>query len=243
MERDKPPGIFPNRTGRHNPPFAIRMGGGEAPGWNAICYREELRDIGPMFTEPGATHMELATLRDLLIEQLQDLYDAEHRLTRALPKMAKAASSAELKAAFTKHLDETRGQIERLAEVFEQLGEKPKKKACKAMQGLIEEGEETIKEEADPEVKDAALIAAAQRVEHYEMAGYGTVRAYARLLKESTVMKLLDQTYKEEKATDEALSKLAESAINLGAASPSGRGKARPAPSTRAGASRKASSI
>jgi ferritin-like metal-binding protein YciE len=173
------------------------------------------RRVLPIPTKPGAIDMELNTLRDLLVEQLQDLYDAEHRLTRALPKMAKAAASPELKAAFEKHLAETEGQIERLDQVFEHLGQKAKKKACKAMQGLIEEGEETIKEEADPEVKDAALIAAAQRVEHYEMAGYGTVRAYARLLKESAVVKLLEQTYKEEKATDESLSELAESTINV----------------------------
>jgi len=114
--------------------------------------------------------MKLESLRDLLIEQLRDLYDAEHQLTKALPKMAKAAASPELKAAFQKHLAETKGQIERLDQVFEVLGEKARKKACKAMQGLIAEGEETIKENAEPDVRDAALIAAAQRVEHYEMA-------------------------------------------------------------------------
>jgi ferritin-like metal-binding protein YciE len=159
--------------------------------------------------------MKLESLRDLLVEQLQDLYDAEHRIIKALPKMAKAATSSELKAAFEKHLTETEGQIERLDQVFTQLGEKAKKKACKAMQGLIEEGEETIKEDAEPEVKDAALIAAAQRVEHYEMAAYGTVRAYAKQLKEPAVVKLLEATYQEEEATDEALSELAESAINV----------------------------
>lgn len=159
--------------------------------------------------------MKLASLRDLLVEQLQDLYDAEHRITKALPKMAQAAMSPELKAAFEKHLTETEGQIKRLDQAFEHLGEKAKKKVCKAMQGLIEEGEETIQEDAEPEVKDAALIAAAQRVEHYEMAGYGTVRAYAKLLKEPAVVKLLEATFAEEKATDEALTELAESTINL----------------------------
>jgi ferritin-like metal-binding protein YciE len=159
--------------------------------------------------------MKLESLRDLLVEQLQDLYDAEYRITKALPKMAKAATSPELKAAFEKHLKETEGQIERLDQVFEQLGEKAKKKACKAMQGLLEEGEETIREDAEPEVKDAALIAAAQRVEHYEMAGYGTVLAYAKLLKEPKVVKLLKATFAEEEATDEALSELAESTINI----------------------------
>jgi ferritin-like metal-binding protein YciE len=162
--------------------------------------------------------MKLESLHDLLIEQLQDLYDAENRITKALPKMMKAASSSELRAAFAKHLKETEGQVTRLEQVFEHLGEKAKKKTCKAMQGLIEEGEETIKEDADAEVKDAALIAAAQRVEHYEMAGYGTVRAYAKLLKKTAVAQLLEQTYAEEKATDESLSMLAETTINVEAA-------------------------
>lgn len=159
--------------------------------------------------------MKLESLNDLLVEQLQDLYDAEHRITEALPKMAKAATSPELKAAFEKHLTQTEGHIERLDQVFEALGEKPKKKTCQAMKGLIAEGEETIKQKAEPEVKDAALIAAAQRVEHYEMAGYGTVSAYAKVLKNSAVQKLLRATLAEEKETDDALSKLAESSINL----------------------------
>ena len=159
--------------------------------------------------------MKLETLRDLLIEQLQDLYDAENRITKALPKMAKAATSPELKAAFEKHLEETENQVSRLEQAFEALGEKAKKKTCQAIKGLIEEGEETIKEDAEPEVKDAALIAAAQRVEHYEMAGYGSVSAYAKLLGEKSVLKLLQATLAEEKATDKSLSELAESTINL----------------------------
>lgn len=159
--------------------------------------------------------MKLESLRDLLVEQLQDLYDAEHRITKALPKMAKAAATPELKAAFEKHLKETEGQIGRLEQAFEALGEKAKKKTCQAIKGLIAEGEETIEEEAEPEVKDAALIAAAQRVEHYEMAGYGSVSAYAKLLGEKAVLKLLQATFNEEKATDAALSELAESTINL----------------------------
>ena len=162
--------------------------------------------------------MKLASLRDLLVEQLQDLYDAENRITKALPKMAKAATAPELKAAFEKHLAETEGHVSRLEEVFGHLGEKARKKTCKAMQGLVEEGEETIKEDAEPEVKDAALIAAAQRVEHYEMAAYGTVSAYAKLLNEKAILKLLRATLAEEKATDEALTELAESTINVEAA-------------------------
>ena len=159
--------------------------------------------------------MKLESLRDLLVEQLQDLYDAENRITKALPKMAKAATSPALKAAFEKHLRETEGQVKRLEEVFKALGETAKTKTCKAMQGLIAEGEETIAENAEPEVRDAALIASAQRVEHYEMAGYGTVRSYAKLLKEDACVRLLEQTLAEEKATDEALTTLAESTINV----------------------------
>ena len=162
--------------------------------------------------------MKLESLRDLLVEQLQDLYDAENRITKALPKMAKAATSPALKAAFEKHLRETEGQVKRLEQVFEALGEKAKTKTCKAMQGLIAEGEETMGENAEPEVLDAALIASAQRVEHYEMAGYGTVRSYAKLLKEDAIVGLLEQTLEEEKATDEALTTLAESSINVEAA-------------------------
>ncbi len=162
--------------------------------------------------------MKLESLRDLLVEQLQDLYDAENRITKALPKMAKAATSPALKAAFEKHLRETEGQVKRLEQVFEALGETAKTKTCKAMQGLIAEGEETIAENAEPEVRDAALIASAQRVEHYEMAGYGTVRSYAKLLKEDSCVRLLEQTLEEEKATDEALTELAESTINVEAA-------------------------
>ena len=159
--------------------------------------------------------MKLESLRDLLVEQLQDLYDAENRITKALPKMAKAASSPELKAAFEKHLKETEGHVKRLEKAFEALNEKAKKKTCQAIKGLIEEGEETIKQDAEPEVKDAALIAAAQRVEHYEMAGYGSVSAYAKLLKEITVLNLVQATLAEEKATDQALTELAERTINL----------------------------
>ncbi len=149
-----------------------------------------------------------------MVEQFQDLYDAENRISQALPRMAKAASSPELKAAFEKYLAETEGHVTRLEQSFEALGEKAKKKACKAIKGLIEEGAETIKEVADPKVKDAAPIAA-QRVEHYEIAGYGTVGTYARLLKEKVVHKLLEESMAEEVATDEALTELAKSTINL----------------------------
>ncbi len=149
------------------------------------------------------------TLNALLEEQLQDLYNAENQLTKALPKMAKKASNAGLQAAFKSHLDETKGQIERLKEIGEELGiKKLTGKVCKAMKGLIEEGAEVLEEDGDDAVIDAALIAAAQRVEHYEIAAYGTVRAIADQLGHTKVSKLLSQTLKEESACDEKLTKL-----------------------------------
>jgi ferritin-like metal-binding protein YciE len=160
---------------------------------------------------------EMTTLDDLLVEQLQDLYNAEKQLTKALPKMAKAATNAELKKAFQTHLAQTEGHVERLEQVFESIGEKVKGKMCHAMKGLVEEGSEAIKEKATPEVRDAALIAAAQRVEHYEIAGYGTVRTYAKFLGHSEAAKLLQQTLDEEGQTDKLLTKIAETAVNAAA--------------------------
>lgn len=159
--------------------------------------------------------MQMEDLRDLYVDQLRDLYNAENQLIKALPKMAKAASNERLAQSFLDHLEETRGHAERLKEIFKELGEKPTGKVCKAMEGLIEEGDEARHEDSDPEVMDASLIAAAQRVEHYEMAGYGTVRAFAKLLGETGAAKLLQQTLNEEGACDKKLTKLAESTINL----------------------------
>ena len=159
--------------------------------------------------------MKLNTLQDLLIEELQDIYDAENQILKALPKMAKAASAPQLQQAFEEHLEQSRKHVESLDQVFEQFGAKAKSKTCKAMQGLITEGEEMIKEKADPAVRDAGLIAAAQRVEHYEMAAYGTVRTYARQLGQQQAAKLLQQTLDEEGTTDKKLTQLAESLINL----------------------------
>lgn len=138
--------------------------------------------------------MKLESLRDLFIDELKDLYNAEHQLLKALPKMAKAASSKDLKRAFESHLKETEGQVKRLEQVFEMLETSPRGKKCKAMEGLVEEGSELMKEDADPDVMDAGLIAAAQRVEHYEMAGYGCVRTYAQLLGETKAESLLHKT-------------------------------------------------
>ena len=162
--------------------------------------------------------MEMKNLQDLYVDELRDLYSAENQLVKALPKMAKAATDEQLKTGFLDHLEQTKGHVERLTKIFDKLGEKPTGKKCKAMEGLIEEGKEMIEEDAEPEVKDAGLIAAAQRVEHYEIAGYGTVRAYARVLGDEAAAKLLQETLDEEGATDKKLTKLAESVINLEAA-------------------------
>ncbi len=159
--------------------------------------------------------MALGSLRELLIDELRDLYDAEKQLVKALPKMAKASSAPELRAAFEQHLEVTRGQVTRIEQVFEALGEKARGKKCKAMEGLIEEGSELLEEDADPAVLDAALIAAAQRVEHYEMAGYGCVRTFATLLGEDEAAGLLQETLDEEGEADKRLTELAETVINV----------------------------
>jgi ferritin-like metal-binding protein YciE len=157
------------------------------------------------------------SLRELLISELSDLHSAEKQLVTALPKMAKAANSDNLRTAFENHLEETKGHVERLDQIFDELGEKPKRKKCKAMEGLVDEGKEVIEEDGAPEVKDAALIGAAQRVEHYEMAGYGTARAMAETLSLNSVAELLQQTLDEESAADKKLNDLALNEINEGA--------------------------
>jgi ferritin-like metal-binding protein YciE len=156
----------------------------------------------------------LNDLNDLLLEQLKDLYNAEGQLTKALPKMAKAAKDPQLKQAFEKHLAQTQEHVARLERVFESLGERAKGKTCHAMKGLIEEGSEAISEDAVDSVRDAALIAAAQRVEHYEIAGYGTVRTYAETLGHKDAAKLLQKTLDEEGETDKLLTRLAETCVN-----------------------------
>ena len=138
--------------------------------------------------------MKLDTLQKLYIDELRDLYNAENQLLKALPKMAKAASSEELKNAFEKHLEQTETHVERLENIFEQLDQTPKGKTCRAMKGLIEEGSEILKEEGDPSVLDAGIIVAAQKVEHYEIAGYGSVRTFAELLGQNKAVELLQTT-------------------------------------------------
>lgn len=161
----------------------------------------------------------LRNLRDLYIEQLQDLHSAEVQLTKALPVMAAAASDPTLKAAFEQHLEQTRIHVERLEGICRALDVAPKGAPCKAMQGLIAEGKEILEHSADPAVRDAGLIAAAQRVEHYEIAGYGCVRTYAEILGDHETMDTLQQTLDEEGGTDHRLTEIAET-LNLIADSP-----------------------
>jgi ferritin-like metal-binding protein YciE len=149
-------------------------------------------------------------LKQLYIDELKDLYSAETQLVKALPKMAKGASSEELRQGFEEHLDQTKGHVQRLEKIFEALGESPKGKKCKGMEGLIAEGSEALDEEYEENVLDAALIGAAQRVEHYEIAGYGTVRALAEVLGEDEHVSLLTETLDEEKETDEKLTELSQ---------------------------------
>ena len=160
------------------------------------------------------TSTEFNTFEDLFQEQIEDLYDAEHRLTEALPKMAEAANSTQLKQAFQDHLVETKGHVSRLEQVFRELKLEPHRTTCAAMKGLITEGEEMIKAKGDPDIKDAALIAAAQRVEHYEISGYGSARAFARRLGLTEAVTLLEETLEEEKAADHKLNQIAESSVN-----------------------------
>jgi len=163
------------------------------------------------------TNSEFNSLDDLLVEQLRDLYDAESRLIEALPKMSEAASNQKLKDAFSHHLEETRGQVNRLEEAFKLLDQPAKRESCEAMKGLIKEGEEMIEAKGDSDVKDAALIAAAQRVEHYEMAGYGSARNFAQRCGRGDIARLLQETLDEESDADKKLTSIAEASVNAAA--------------------------
>jgi ferritin-like metal-binding protein YciE len=158
--------------------------------------------------------MSLDSLETLFIDELRDIYNGEKQILKALPRMAKAAESPELQQAFTKHLKETEGQVQRLERVFRDLGQAVRGKQCKGMQGLIEEGKEKMEKDGEGPVIDAALIASAQKVEHYEIAAYGCLRTYARLLGHTQAVKLLEQTLAEEEATDKKLTELGEGGIN-----------------------------
>ncbi len=159
--------------------------------------------------------MELETLRDLYVHELKDLYSAERQIIKALPKMAKAASNRQLSSAFKQHLEQTKKQAKRLEDLLGRHGESTRGSTCQGMEGVLKEGDVMINEDADEEVRDAGLIAAAQRVEHYEIAGYGCARTYAELLGDKRGAKVLDTTIKEEGAADQKLTKLARSVINV----------------------------
>ena len=161
--------------------------------------------------------MQNSSLKELYVEELRDIYDAENQLVKALPEMAKAATSEELRSGFEDHLEQTKEHVRRLEQVLNEMGEKAKGKKCKGMQGLVSEGKEIIDEDFEDDVRDAALISAAQRVEHYEIAAYGTVRTYAEILGEQNAVSLLEKTLEEEKETDQKLTELAEG-INVEAA-------------------------
>jgi ferritin-like metal-binding protein YciE len=170
--------------------------------------------------------LELASLQQLFVDELKDLYSAENQILKALPKMAKAADSRQLQQAFREHLKQTEGHVKRLRRIFDGLGKPPTGKKCKGMEGLLSEGAELMKEDAEPAVMDTGLISAAQRVEHYEIAAYGTVRTYAQLMGEREAAGLLQETLDEEKQTDVKLSELADN-INVEAEAPAQREKLR----------------
>lgn len=155
--------------------------------------------------------MSIDSMEKLFVDELRDLYSAETQITKALPKMAKASTSNELRTAFEHHLKETEEQVQRLEQIFEMLGESAKGETCEGIKGIIEEGEKMLKETKEGPVRDEALISAAQRVEHYEMAGYGTVRTYAERLGKQQMVQLLEKTLQEEKAADEKLTKVSSS--------------------------------
>ncbi|MCL4854764.1 MAG: ferritin-like domain-containing protein [Bryobacteraceae bacterium] len=161
------------------------------------------------------TSKQFNSLDELLLDQLKDLYDAEHRVIEALPLMAEAAHSSVLKEAFLKHLDQTKVQAARLEQIFQHLGVSPERHTCDAIKGIVKEGDDVVQAKGDPDVKDAALIAAAQRVEHYEIAGYGTARTFAHRLGHRDVADLLQQTLDEEGETDHLLTEIAEQSVNV----------------------------
>jgi len=169
----------------------------------------------------------VTTMEELFIEELRDLYDAENQLTKALPKMSKAAASDDLRDVFEEHLGQTEEQVERLKRIFELVGEKPTGRKCAAMTGLIKEGDEMVSDSDETAVRDAGLIAAAQKVEHYEISGYGSARTHAELLGNTEAARLLEQTLKEEKAADDKLNQLALGMINYEAAEVSNDGGTR----------------
>ena len=179
-------------------------------------FRAIIDDRYPASAHSGSDRavMKIKTLHDALVHELQDLYSAETQLTRALPKMAKASSHEELTEAFEEHLQQTKGHVERLEKALKQLDASTRGEKCKAMEGLIEEGKGTLELDAGDEVRDALIISIAQKVEHYEIAGYGTARTFAKLLGEDKIVSLLADTLEEEAEADQKLTKIAESVVN-----------------------------
>lgn len=167
----------------------------------------------------------MQTMEEAFVDEIRDLYDAEKQLVKALPKMAKAANSEELRAAFQEHLEVTKEHVTRLEQIFEMLGQKARSKPCKAMKGLVEEGKEIIEEDAEEHLADLALIGAAQKVEHYEIAGYGTVRTFAQSLGNREAAQLLEETLKEEGETDKKLTQIAKTIYKEAARAGAGGGK------------------
>jgi ferritin-like metal-binding protein YciE len=212
----------PRGRSSSSPPIGIRTpslcAGG---GWYGPCtlpgIESGIDEIRINLTREG-NMAQAGTLHDAFVDELRDTYDAEKQLIKALPKLAKAARSPELRAAFEAHLEETRGQVERLEEVFASLDEKARGKHCEGIAGIIEEGKAIMQEEFDDATMDACLIAAGQRAEHYEMAAYGTLVAWAKTMGHTDAAELLEKTLEEEKATDEKLTMLAEEGINQNAA-------------------------
>jgi len=178
-----------------------------------VNHRHKVRGLRSKYfteqTQGEPRDMKLNSLRELYLEQLKDLYDAEHQIIKALPKMIDAAQAEELKDALNEHLDVTKEQAKRLEQIFKNLGEKPIAEKCEGMRGILDEGNDLVSEIKDGNVRDAAIIASAQRVEHYEMAGYGTARTYAELLDEPDAKELLQQTLNEEEEADQVLTNLA----------------------------------
>ena len=170
--------------------------------------REAVESAAELVNHYKGGKMKANTLQELYVEQLRDLYDAEHQIIKALPKMISAANSKDLRQALTEHLQVTKDQATRIEQILERRGEKTKAEKCKGMQGIIEEGNDLVSKTRDSDVRDAAIIAAAQRVEHYEMAGYGTARTFATLLEEEDASELLQQTLNEEKEADQTLTDL-----------------------------------
>jgi ferritin-like metal-binding protein YciE len=183
-----------------------------------LCSGEASRiyENGRQNVSPGGQHMSVESLEELFLDELKDLYSAEKQITKALPKMVKAATAPKLKDAFQSHLAETNGQVERLETIFEMLKKRGTGKTCEGMKGVLSEGAEVLQETKKGDLRDSGLITAAQRVEHYEMAGYGGVREYAKLLGQKEIMALLDATLKEEEAADKKLTQIAKE-VNVAA--------------------------